>query len=391
MKGSSNANKDRLWSKAVFTNLVRYEPSGTYYACLRVHGKLIKRSLKTKVLSVAKLRLNDLEKSERRSAERNSEAKQGKMLFGEAARTLKARIEGDPSLKPSSRSYYEQRLTALFKSWPGLEARDIRTITQSDCLSWATQFANETCPSAYNNTVGVLRRTFDIAVELGVRYENPATSIKRVTVRPKALQLPSASQFVRFLESIEQGGGGSSRKCADLVRFLAYGGFRLGEAIHITWGDCNFDKREIIVRGDANTGTKNGSVRKVPMIDDMVRLLARLRETRANEPLDAIVVPVRECQKAMDRGADETGMKRITHHDLRHLFATKCIEAGVDIPTVSRWLGHKDGGALAMKVYGHLRDEHSATMAQRVSFASQESKTPVVPSQGNRPEAAVPV
>ena len=37
---------------------------------------------------------------------------------------------------------------------------------------------------------------------------------------------------------------------------------------------------------------------------------------------------------------------------------------GVDIPTVSRWLGHKDGGALAMKVYGHLRGpalgEHGA-------------------------------
>jgi hypothetical protein len=30
------------------------------------------------------------------------------------------------------------------------------------------------------------------------------------------------------------------------------------------------------------------------------------------------------------------------------LFATRCIESGVDIPTVSRWLGHKDGGALAM-------------------------------------------
>jgi hypothetical protein len=41
----------------------------------------------------------------------------------------------------------------------------------------------------------------------------------------------------------------------------------------------------------------------------------------------------------------------------------------VDIPTVSRWLGHKDGGALAMKTYGHLRREHSIAQAQRVTFA----------------------
>jgi integrase len=59
---------------------------------------------------------------------------------------------------------------------------------------------------------------------------------------------------------------------------------------------------------------------------------------------------------------------RITHHDLRHLFATRCIESGVDNPTVSRWIGHCDGGALAMKTYGHLRREHSAAMALKVRF-----------------------
>jgi hypothetical protein len=40
----------------------------------------------------------------------------------------------------------------------------------------------------------------------------------------------------------------------------------------------------------------------------------------------------------------------------------------VDIPTVSGWMGRKDGAPLAMKVYGHLRDQHSAQVAQRVTF-----------------------
>jgi hypothetical protein len=52
------------------------------------------------------------------------------------------------------------------------------------------------------------------------------------------------------------------------------------------------------------------------------------------------------------------------------LFATRCIEAGVDIPTVSRWLGHVDGGALAMKVYGHLRRSHSQESAKLVTFGT---------------------
>ena len=74
------------------------------------------------------------------------------------------------------------------------------------------------------------------------------------------------------------------------------------------------------------------------------------------------------CEKSLSRGCREVGAHRLTHHDLRHLFATRCIESGVDIPTVSRWLGHKDGGALAMRTYGHLRDEHSQSMAAKVTF-----------------------
>jgi hypothetical protein len=69
------------------------------------------------------------------------------------------------------------------------------------------------------------------------------------------------------------------------------------------------------------------------------------------------------------------------------LFATRCIESGVDIPTVSRWLGHRDGGALAMKVYGHLRHQHSASMAKLVKFGSAEANiTPPPSAQSDRPE-----
>jgi len=53
---------------------------------------------------------------------------------------------------------------------------------------------------------------------------------------------------------------------------------------------------------------------------------------------------------------------------MRHLFASSCVEVGVDVPTVSKWLGHVDGGSLALKVYGHLRTEHSLAQALKVIF-----------------------
>jgi integrase len=372
MKGNSAvktpADPDKDWQKTQYANLIRYIPSGTYYARLRVKGKLIRKSLKTDVLTVAKLRLTDFEKHERQQAAVGDSVKMGKMTVGDAIQIHKKRAAGDISLKQRTRDYHGERFTALAKSWPGLEAREIRSITKSECLNWAAEFGVGRSATAFNHTVGLLRSVFEIGIEMGSRYDNPANSIKRASERGKILSLPEPEQFEKFIHTIETSGSGHSRPCAELVRFLAFGGFRKNEAANVTWADCDLEKKEILVRGDPETGTKNWTIRRVPMIPDMLALLQRLRESRADEPKDQAVMRVRECQKAMDRAATKVGMARITHHDLRHLFATLCIESGVDIPTVSRWLGHKDGGALAMKVYGHLRDQHSVAMAQKVTF-----------------------
>jgi integrase len=199
--------------------------------------------------------------------------------------------------------------------------------------------------------------------------------LKRVPLRGKEIHLPTAAQFNALVEEIRNGHGRFSRDCADFVEGLAYTGMRKGEANALEWRNLDFDAAEIVVRGDAIFGTKGGEGwRRVPMIPDARALFERLRGIRAHEPLDGKVFQVSECQKALDRACKKVGADRITHHDLRHLFATRCIESGVDIPTVSRWLGHKDGGALAMKTYGHLRREHSQAQAAKVSFACGATK-----------------
>lgn len=367
------------WQKTNFSNLVRYVPSGKYFARIRVRGKLVRQSLKTDSLSVAKLRLTDLEKRERQAAENLAAVANGKMTFLDALAIYRPRIEGDASLKPRTKAYYAERITALLKSWPELEKKDVRAITKTECLNWAARFGANASPTAFNHTVSTLRGLIDVGVEVGARYDNPAKAIKRLKDRQKTLDLPEQEQFENFVAEIESSGSGFSKPCAELVRFLAFGGFRKSEAKEVQWQDCDFEKGAIIVRGDPVTGTKNRTTRRVPMIREMKELLGRIRSERPEEPATAPVMQVFECQKAMDRAAKVVGMKRITHHDLRHLFATRCIESGVDIPTVSRWLGHKDGGALAMKVYGHLRDQHSTKMAEQVSFSAPKPEENVVP------------
>jgi hypothetical protein len=55
----------KRWERTNVTNLLRYGQSGTYYARVKVNGKEKWRSLKTKVFSVAKLKVGDVEKDER--------------------------------------------------------------------------------------------------------------------------------------------------------------------------------------------------------------------------------------------------------------------------------------------------------------------------------------
>jgi len=375
------AEPGKNWQKTHYSNLIRYVPSGTYYARLRVKGKLIWRSLKTDVVSVAKLRLSDFEKVERQGAENRDSVSAGRMNVADAIAVHKKRVAGDASLKPSTRVYHDERIASLLKSWPALATKDIRSISKTDCLDWAAKYGADRSATVFNHTISILRKLFEIGIEMGARYDNPARFIKRVKERPKRLTLPEPESFAKFIQEVENGGGRDSRNCANLIRFLAFGGFRKNEAANITWADCDLEKGEIVVRGDAETGTKNWAIRRVPMIPDMRKLLERLKAENPAPLRSQPVMGVRECQKAINRAAKAIGMTRITHHDLRHLFATLCIESGVDIPTVSRWLGHKDGGALAMKVYGHLRDQHSVNMAQRVTFKNATAENQKLPPQ----------
>ena len=360
--------EESRWESTSVQNLIRYRPSGTYFARFKVGGKLVRQSLETAVFSVAKQRLPDKIREYRSRHESVKAFAGGKMTVGDAVEVYLGKVRASASLKPRSKDYRKMTLDFIQRSWPSLFETDVRKVSERDCENWRIRFQQQYAPTVVNNSIGTLRAVFDEAIGTGARFNNPAAALSRVKVRQKRLNLPSRGEFLRFVDEIRTAGARQSKDCANLVRFLAYSGVRIGEAKYVTWADANFTRRELHVRGDPETATKNGETRFVPMIPELEQMLIELRAARPNDPSTATVMRVFECQNSMSHAAEKIGMKRITHHDLRHLFATICIESGVDIPTVSRWLGHKDGGALCMKTYGHLRQDHSFAQAQRVSF-----------------------
>lgn len=360
------------WTKTRVQSLVRHKKSGRYYARLFEGGKERWKALKTDQPGVAQARLAEMLKERKKRRATGHAAASGKMTVGHGLAIHRRRVASDPRLKPNSVRYWLQTADFLEKTWPDLAGREMRKITDEECQEWAARTAPETSSARFNNTVSLLRGVLKIGVDAGVIYANPADSVSRVKVRQKSLTLPTQAQFRVILDTMSattKNGHPVSKGGADLAEGLAYTGMRLDEAVHLQWPDLDFEHRETVVRGDPETGTKNSQVRHVPMTDEAAALFERLRDERTKQGrLEGPVFAVQSCRGALARACKVAGAAKITHHDLRHYFATVCIESGVDIPTVSRWLGHKDGGALAMRTYGHLRREHSREAAKKVSF-----------------------
>jgi len=372
--------RQKTWEKTNVANLLRHGQSGRYYARFVTHGKQVWRSLQTEVFSVAKLRLPDAAQKIRRAPAVTRSIESGRFTVGEAMEVYRQKLELQDQ-RPKTREFYLNGLKVLNRTWAALAAQPINRVTQNEIEAWLSRLkkngtgfippgAQQTSclgnsASTVRATLSVLRGLFDIAIKQGARFENPAAGLRSPPPRQKKLTLPTRLQFAEILESIRQAGAGSRSQAAhDLVAGLAYSGMRVGEARRLTWGHVDFEKRRLSVPGYKTAS----SARLVPFNTNLEALLQRMHQESPATSQDDRVFLFGEAQKALTAACQKVGATRLTHHDLRHFFATITIESGVDIPTVSRWLGHADGGALAMKTYGHLRDEHSTAAALKVSF-----------------------
>ncbi len=91
-----------------------------------------------------------------------------------------------------------------------------------------------------------------------------------------------------------------------------------------------------MVRDWALRMTKNGEPRDVPMIPESRTLLEKIKGLRESESPELRVLRISECRGFLERACKRVGAPRISHHDLRHLFATTAIESGIDILTVAK-------------------------------------------------------
>ena len=194
--------------------------------------------------------------------------------------------------------------------------------------------------AGFNNTLGTLRRLFNIALQAGEIHRDPTQEIARSYKLPRATYTPTAEEFFNLVAAIRRSPSRLAEDTADYVEFLAYTGARKEEAALITWKDLDLARGKITFRK-----TKNGLVRTVELIPLASKLLTTIKERCSQHPSNERIFKVSEAYRPLCVAASATGIPKITYHDLRDLFAATALESSVDIPTIADWLGHQDGGA----------------------------------------------
>lgn len=337
--------------------LYRNQSSGTYYALVKRGGKQIRRSLKTKDRKLADRRLAEFRRDIGLETASSEERRLTFAQLGEQWLKL-----AGATMKPASVERVTYSLKEVCKRFGSVRITDVSRVM---CRDWAASRATAVGRSTYNKDANVLKAVLAYAVERGILLDSPAKDIPHLKVVNKPVQIPSRQEYETLVETMLRMDA-RNKEAVNLVRLLAYSGMRLAEATNMVWREVDFERGLFTVSG-GEVGTKNGQVRIVPLFPVLRDFLLQLREERGAGPGERIMRN-HTAKEAMASACKAAGLPKVTHHSLRHFFVSNAIEVGVDFKTIAAWIGHKDGGLLVAKTYGHLRDSHSAAMAERMVF-----------------------
>ena len=155
------------------------------------------------------------------------------------------------------------------------------------------------------------------------------------------------------------------------ILLALYTGMRVGELCALQWDDVA--DNTIIINKTIQRLKQNGktvleitepktrsSNRKIPVPDFLMAMLNQYRsygsvlKNRNGKPVEP-----RLMQLTFEKYVNDCGLPKTNFHALRHTFATRCIEAGFDIKSLSEILGHTDVKTTLNKyVHSSLEQKH---------------------------------
>lgn len=277
-------------------------------------------------------------------------------------------------------------------------------------------------PKTLRNIYNMFNATLEQAVNSKQIATNPLHGVKLPSAEKKEIEILSAEEQAILQHAVFS----SDELPAFGIIFTLSTGVRLGELIGFQWGDVNMTKRTIRVRRTVgrlqkvdengkllkkNAGTPTTEIvirspksitsqREIPLFDELWDGLMEYRE-KQQEIFEAFgnnfdnsthifcmptgkVYDPRTYEDLFKRTLKAAELPGINFHALRHSFATRALEAGMDIKVLSSILGHAQAST-TLNLYGHALPDHKrASMDKMRDFYVAAKKT-------NSPDAAHPV
>ena len=319
----------------------------------------------------------------------------------DAARAMTLQKFIDDQYAPWVRAHQkrgEETLTTLQNRCAEFLKTPLADITPFAVERWRSAYLKKKRkPATVNRVLTALKACLSKAVEWRVLDRHPLAGLKLASVdRIGRLRFLTPDEETRLIEALQARDdkrraarehhnvwcrerdldpwpeyGTYTDHLTPLVRTLLHTGLRFGEACGLTWGDVDLTAKLLTVRGET---AKTSRTRYIPLNQTALDTLKAWKPEKV-EP-GAYVFPGRENGKPLTdiktawaqllKSIEEKPIAGFRVHDLRHTFASKLVQAGVDLNTVRELLGHSD---IKMTLrYAHLAPEHrAAAVAKLVS------------------------
>jgi integrase len=294
------------------------------------HGRQVRASTNQTDRRAAELLLGDIRR-ELRDGTYQITLEQQSRTFGE----LMERFLQEHVIKKASRRSYEgyvRRLREFFG-----DATPLADITPRLIVEYKNRlFADGLAPASVNRHLAALKKAFNLAVrEWEWCQRNPVLSVSMerenngrdrwLTVEEESRLLAACGPWLR-----------------DIVQFALGTGMRMGEILSLSWRGVDLTRRTVMV-----CQSKNGERRTIPLNQTV---LAVIRESAKVRSLNTDLVFPSKANTRLESGhlrrsfrlaLKRAGIEDFHFHDLRHTFATRLVQAGVELYKVQRLLGHK--------------------------------------------------
>ena len=161
-----------------------------------------------------------------------------------------------------------------------------------------------------------------------------------------------------------------------------YTGIRLGELLALTWNDIDLKSGIMTISKTAYRIKQNGkprvvidkpktknSSRLIPLPKQLLEILKRAKRISKSDFVLSTrtggIVGTRAYQKTYERILKKLDIPYKNFHSLRHTFATRAIEMGMDVKTLSEILGHKNP-VITLQRYTHSMLSYKTEMMNKM-------------------------